>query len=293
MHEDLLIDEKEFSWSLSRESLFNFCQRAYFYHYYGSTGGFEQFSDAELLYQLKKIQPLELWINSVCTEVLREFFYENPEKFNIRKAAARRFRQGTRSVSLREWRDDPQQLNLFELYYGLEEINALIERGAELLESSIDSLLASGLLNYLEEIPYLNRKTFSFPVSTNIGRIKTWLAPVIVWLEDGLLKFLTLNNGTSNRIRAHHTAALHKIYAFNNLRIKPESVVTLNFDLTSGETIALSDDEINISELIDHVRDSSAAMLELMTDHNTAFEGNFPRNLNHCEQCRFRKYCES
>lgn len=293
MHEDLLIDENEFSWSLSRDSLFTFCPRAYFYHYYGSTGGFEQFSDAELLYQLKKIQPLELWINSVCAEVLREFFYENPENFNIHKAAARRFRQGTRSISLREWRDDPQQLNLFELYYGLEEINELIERGAKLLEKSIDSLLESGLINYLEGIPYLDRKTFSFPVSTNIGRIKTWLAPVIVWLEDGLLKFLTLNNGGSSRIHAGHTAALHKIYAFNNLRIKPECVVTLNFDLTTGETTALSDDEINISELIDYVKDSAAGMLAALTDHNTVFEGNFSKNANNCVKCRFRKYCES
>ncbi len=293
MCEDLLTDEKEFSWSLSRERLFSFCPRAYFYHYYGSIGGFEQFSDAELLYQLKKIQSLDLWINTVCTEVLREFFYENPENFNIRKAAGRHFRQGARSVSRREWRDDPQRLNLFELYYGLVEIDALIEHGAKFLEKSIDRLLDSGLVDYLREIPYLDRKTFSFPVSTHLGRIKTWLAPVLVWLEDGLLKFLTLNKGHSDKSKAPYTAALHKFYAFNNLRIKPERVVTLNFDLTTGETTALSDDEINLSELIDYVKDSTAKMLALSSGRNTFSEDNFQKETNNCAKCKFRKYCKN
>ena len=291
MNEELVVDEQEFSWSLSRESLFNFCPRAYFYHYYASAGGFEQFSDAEQLYQLKKLQSLDLWINSICSEVLREFFYENYEDLNIYKAAKRYFNQGARSVSLREWRDDPQKLNLFESYYGLIEINELFEYGAKLLENSIDSLHESGLLDYLRGIPYLSRKNFSFPVFTSIGKIKVWCSPVLVWQEDGLLKFLTLNNGSSNKVKAHHTAALHKVFSFNNLHIKPERVVTLNFDLTNGETSAVPDEEINVSELIDYVKDSTVEMLALSNDHKSIFEDNFSKNTDNCLKCKFQKYC--
>lgn len=291
MNEGLMIDEQEFSWSLSRESLFAFCPRAYFYHYYGSAGGFEQFSGAELLYQLKKLQPLDLWINSICTETLRDLFYENPENFNIHKTAKRYFHQGVRSISMREWRDDPQKLNLFELYYGLEEINELIEHGSMLLEKSIDSLIESALLDYLREIPYLNRKTFSFPVCLNIGKIKVWCSPVLVWQEDGLLKLLTLNNGRSDKVKTHYSAALHKIYAFNNLRIKPERVVSLNFDLTTGETTALADTEINVSELIEHVKDSTAEMLSLLNRDNSSLEDNFSKKNDNCTKCKFQKYC--
>ena len=291
MLEELMIDEQEFSWSLSRANLFDFCPRAYFYHYYGSAGGFERFSDAEQLYQLKKLQSLDLWINSVCTEVLRDFFYEGSDNFNILRAAKRYFNRGARSLSLREWRDDPQQLNLFESYYGITEINDLLEQGMDFLENSIASLLESGLSAYLGEIPYLYRRVLSFPVCTNIAKLKVWCSPVLAWREDGLLKFLTLNNGHYNKIRAHHTAALHKIFAFNNLRVKPERVVTLNFDLTNGETSALSDEEINISELIDYIKDSSAKMLALSTDHNSILEENFLKNTDNCEKCKFKKYC--
>ncbi len=288
-----MIDEQEFSWSLSRESLFTFCPRAYFYHYYGSAGGFEQFSDMEQLYQLKKLQSLDLWINSICSETLRDFFYGNYEDLNIYKVAKRYFNQGARSVSLREWRDDPQKLNLFESYYGLIEINERFEYATGLLEKSIDSLDESGLLNYLREIPYLNRKISSFPVFTNIGKIKVWCSPVLIWQEDGLLKFLTLNNGSSNKVKAHHTAALHKIFAFNNLRVKPERVVTLNFDLTNGETSALSDEEINVSKLIDYVKSSTSKMLALSTDNNKVLEDNFSKNIDNCVKCKFQKYYNS
>ena len=291
MNEELMIDEHEFSWSLSRENLFTFCPRAYFYHYYASSGGFEQFSDAEQLYQLKKIQSLDLWINSICSEVLRDFFYENPENFNIHRAAKRYFNQGVRSISLREWRADPQRINLFESYYGLVEINELIEHASKLLEKSIESLIESGLVDYLREIPYLDRKNILFPVCTNIGKIKIWCSPVLVWQEDGLVKFLTLNNGASDKIKAHYTAGLHKIYAFNDLRIKLERVVTLNFDLSSGETIAFPDEEINLSKLIDYVKDNAGKMLLLLTDHKSAFEGNFSRSIDNCVKCKFQKYC--
>jgi hypothetical protein len=292
MNEYMQTNENEFSWSLSRESLFNFCHRAYFYHYYASAGGFEQFSDSEKLYELKKIQPLDLWINSICAEVLRDFFYENLNNFNIHKASKRYFHKGARSISLREWRDDPQMLNLFESYYGLIEINELIEGAAKLLDDYINNLIESGLIDYLKEIPYLNRKNISFPISTNIGKIKVWSSPALVWQEDGLLKFLTLNNGASNKVKAHHTAALHKIFAFNNLRVKPERVVTLNFDLSCGESGALSDGEINVSELIDHVKNSSTEMLELSTDYNKILEDNFQKKQNNCNKCKFQKHCK-
>jgi hypothetical protein len=113
MYEELSIDQKDFSWSTSRQNLFGFCKRAYFYHYYGSSGGSEKFSKSELLYQLKNLQTSELWVHSICTQTLREFFYEDLEDFNIYRFAENKFRSGARSIALKEWRDDPQLLNIF------------------------------------------------------------------------------------------------------------------------------------------------------------------------------------
>ncbi|MDD5728092.1 MAG: hypothetical protein PHV59_05975 [Victivallales bacterium] len=293
MNEELMAEEREseFSWSFSRNALFDFCPRAYFYHYYGSRGGFEPYSDNELLYQLKHLQTLRLWINGVVTEALRELFHDNSAAFNIHHAAKKNFRRGVRSLTLREWRYDPKQLNLAELYYGKMEINELIEAGAELLEAALDSLTENSLVNYLCGIPFLDRKLVEFPAAAYLGEIKFWISPALLWQEDDLLKFLCLSFESPDKTRKRHLAALHKFYAFNALRIAPERVVTLDFCLLNGETTFVRGGEINVSETVGLITESCAAMSAFLTDRQTAVEGNFPENPEHCTQCRFQKYC--
>ena len=293
MHEELMVEEQEheFSWSLSRKTLFEFCPRAYFYHYYGATGGFERYSENEMLYQLKHLQNMYLWINSVVTNALRELFHDNSGNFNFHSAAKRIFHQGVRSITLREWRDDPKRLNLKELYYDQSEINELIENSAAMLEKSVNSLVESGLVDYLRSIPFLDRKLIPLPAAANVGKIKFWVSPVLLWQESGFLKFLNLNFGQRNKKHECRLAAIHKLFAFNALRVSPERVITLSFSLNSGETTFINDSEINISEIIAEIKNSSAEMLSPLTDSRMAVEGNFSLEKDNCPKCRFQKYC--
>ena len=293
MHEELMVEEQEheFSWSLSRKTLFEFCPRAYFYHYYGATGGFERYSENEMLYQLKHLQNMYLWINSVVTNALRKLFHDNSGNFNFHSAAKRIFHQGVRSITLREWRDDPKRLNLKELYYDQSEINELIENSAAMLEKSVNSLVESGLVDYLRSIPFLDRKLIPLPAAANVGKIKFWVSPVLLWQESGFLKFLNLNFGQRNKKHECRLAAIHKLFAFNALRVSPERVITLSFSLNSGETTFINDSEINISEIIAEIKNSSAEMLSPLTDSRMAVEGNFALKTDNCPKCRFQKYC--
>lgn len=293
MYEELMVEEQghEFSWSLSRKTLFEFCPRAYFYHYYGATGGFERYSENEILYQLKHLQNMHLWINSVVTNALRELFHDNSGNFSFHSAAKRIFHQGVRSITLREWRDDPKRLNLKELYYDQSEINELIENSAAMLEKSVNSLVESGLVDYLRSIPFLDRKLIPLPAAANVGKIKFWVSPVLLWQESGFLKFLNLNFGQRNKKHECRLAAIHKLFAFNALRVSPERVITLNFSLNSGETTFINDSEINISEIIAEIKNSSAEMLSPLTDSRMAIEGNFSLKTDNCPKCRFQKYC--
>ena len=293
MYEELMVEEQEheFSWSLSRKTLFEFCPRAYFYHYYGATGGFERYSENEMLYQLKHLQNMYLWINSVVTNALRELFHDNSGNFNFHSAAKRIFHQGVRSITLREWRDDPKRLNLKELYYDQSEINELIENSATMLEKSVNSLVESGLVDYLRSIPFLDRKLIPLPAAANVGKIKFWVSPVLLWQESGFLKFLNLNFGQRNKKHECRLAAIHKLFAFNALRVSPERVITLSFSLNSGETTFINDSEINISEIIAEIKNSSAEMLSPLTDSRMAVEGNFALKTDNCPKCRFHKYC--
>lgn len=293
MNEELMVEEREheFSWSLSRKALFDFCPRAYFYHYYGAAGGFERYSENETLYQLKHLQNRHLWINSVITEALRELFNDNSDSFSFHNTAKKIFHQGVRSITLREWRDDPKRLNLKELYYDQFEINELIEDSATVLEESITSLIESGLVDYLQCIPFLDRKLIPLPAAAKIGNIKFWVSPVLLWQENGFLKFLNLNFGNRDKNHELQLAAMHKLFAFNALRISPERVITLNFSLKTGETTFVNDSEINISEMIVKIKDSSARMLSPLTDRKMIVEGNFMLKTDSCAHCRFQNYC--
>ena len=51
--------KNEFSWSYSRDNLFQECKREYYYNYYGSWGGWEKNKADEItrtLYVLKNLQ---------------------------------------------------------------------------------------------------------------------------------------------------------------------------------------------------------------------------------------------
>ena len=57
----------DFSWSRSRDNTFQDCKRRYYYHYYGSWGGWEAGVSAEIrrLYILKQLASRQMWAGRV------------------------------------------------------------------------------------------------------------------------------------------------------------------------------------------------------------------------------------
>jgi hypothetical protein len=66
--------ENLFSWSKSRHEKFVSCERAYFYHYYLSWGGWEKASPPRVreLYTLKKLTNRYAWAGNMVHEAIRE-----------------------------------------------------------------------------------------------------------------------------------------------------------------------------------------------------------------------------
>jgi len=66
--------ENLFSWSKSRHEKFVSCERAYFYHYYLSWGGWEREAPPRVgrLYALKKLTNRYAWAGTVVHEAIRE-----------------------------------------------------------------------------------------------------------------------------------------------------------------------------------------------------------------------------
>src|SRR5262249_35830694 len=68
----------DFSWSKSRHEKFQDCRRAYYLHYYGSWGGWEDGAHPELrqLWVLKKLANRFHWAGSVVHAVIKDALLE-------------------------------------------------------------------------------------------------------------------------------------------------------------------------------------------------------------------------
>src|SRR6476659_5684864 len=62
----------EFSWSKSREGIFNECKRRFWFQYYGSWAGWEPEADARArdIYVLKQLRTRHIWIGNIVHEAI-------------------------------------------------------------------------------------------------------------------------------------------------------------------------------------------------------------------------------
>ena len=146
--------KNELSWSFSRQQLFNRCQRAYFYHYYQSFGGWEYSAplEAKQAYLLKNIISIDQWIGQVVHKTIEEIlnnFKINREWLPFEKAkeiARDLLSRGWRQSTQRKWQQDiKNNLNLFEHYYKSEISQEKTEEIKEKVFTSIKEFLNSEL----------------------------------------------------------------------------------------------------------------------------------------------------
>lgn len=103
--------KNEFSWSKSRHGKLEECARAYYYHYYGSWGGWERGAAAltKELYTLKKLTTRKAWAGSVVHDAIAEVLAEiqagrTPEPARTRNAVLERMRREFRESRAQDYR---------------------------------------------------------------------------------------------------------------------------------------------------------------------------------------------
>ena len=145
--------DQPLSWSFFRHTLFKKCKRAYFYHYYGAQGGWDNFADtySRQIHKLKSIKTVELWVEDVFKRSLRELFiapHNSSDSRALKKQLSsiiyKHAKREHREYRAHEWDDDHQKLNIFEEYYN-ETTNdtQLKERALAKLESAIELFCTS------------------------------------------------------------------------------------------------------------------------------------------------------
>ncbi len=288
------------SWSVGRRELFAFCERACFYHYYGAAGGFDAYSDPDTkkLYLLKKLIPGKLWLDNIFSKSLRETLMESGRAktpadmtAEFSRRLIREFHLGRKTVEAQEWQHDSGKLNLLELYYREISIDQFFASLWNVLESRFKKFSASSLPAILHRVDNLDWKTISAPCSLVIDKLQLWLAPDLIWQDGDVVLMLDLNGGGQYRTKRNIHAALNVIFAENKFKISPAKVISLFFNVATGQVEQYGLEQLNITSALEDIAASAAQMRQKISPDGTVQGINFTSSEQNCARCRFREFC--
>ena len=293
----------EFSWSRSRDATFQDCRRRYFYHYYGSWGGWAADAAAEVrqLYILKQLASRQMWAGRVVHDaiemalhVLREGRTVPVEPFVADVVA--RMRGEWRSSRAARYRDDPRTLALYEHEYAVDVRPDVWQ--------ALKHNVVTCLRNFFR-LPLLDRVRATAPEHWSIEHwskvfdfegTPVWIAPDFgFWDADGRLTLVDWKTGASDADAIAFQLGCYALYAREVLDVEPARVELLEVNLREPMVTPLPWDDGRLDAVRDQLRLSIRSMRAYLLDPvaNVARLEDFERTeeLRICRRCNFRVVC--
>lgn len=298
----------EFSWSVSRDTLFHTCKRAYYYNYYGSWGGWERGCDPRTrkIYILKNMCSLAMWAGSIVHEVIAEALRRYARKQapirtgELQARARHKLRGGWVEAVNREWEKAPKRTNLYELYYG--NGKSLPEEQTEACKQRVNTCLAafaeSALLSEILAASYLSWRPVDQLDSFLLdGDLKVWCAIDFAYTDsEGKLRIFDWKTGREKTDSLGLQLTGYAFYAMTTWHAAPDSLDMAGVFL--NEKARVSRYPVNattLSEAKDRILTSAADMRSFLVDvvANEACEDDFPVTEKDwpCTSCNFREVC--
>jgi len=288
--------QHEFSWSGYRYTLFYTCQRAYYFHYYGSWGGWNIEADnrTKKLYQLKSLKTSEEWVS----EILKKSFQTTlgGGRFDIKKQKRKAFsifrnelcdlRKKPQGVALRS-------IDIDDLYYQSSSFNTVAASAEKSLNKIFANLARSKVMEMLGGINYLDFKKFRTPAYFYNDGIKVWCSPDIIWEAKGVIYILNLFTGdpTTSEFWALKSG-VDVIFAGKEWNRQKTEAVSI-FPALPPPLLEVHITR-NIMEIKSLIKTSSAEMLAITNLDREVYEESFAKfaSSGKCQQCKYREICD-
>jgi hypothetical protein len=298
--------QNEFSWSKSRDGVFNACLRAYYYHYYGSWNGWRHDapSDVRELYVMKNLQSLSTWRGSVVHEVVKDVVESLREgrPLPVEQAlllARERMRRDFEDSRTGRYRNRPNRLcGLTEHYYGQAVGGDALRETIVTAEGCVKKLYSTGSYSTMLQLGPIGIMEAEKLQSTTLSGSKVWVSPdVILRGADGRLEIVDWKTsasacGEETRLQL----SICGIYAAQAYHAGADQLFGVEENLQLGEQHVFPLKEWVLDEARKYVEDSIRKMQALLqdTERNVALFRDFPMTdkLAMCLDCRFRRACE-
>ena len=298
----------DFSWSASRDALFEECKRKYYYNYYGSWGGWEKDRADHVtrtLYVLKNLQNIPMWkgksVHTEISRILKELVGTN-ELINLEYSLTRVTNLMRQEFKFSRdglyWNavDSLGKVNyLFEHEYGLDIPDERWKKNHQDVIECIRNFYRSDVLEKVKTLEHddvlsIDRIT-PIPFSFNEEKIYVNL-DLAYKLDDGIeIVDWKTGSGESNQLQF----IIYTIYANEILGAPADKISLIEYNLFGNEKTVHRFSYKELSEAKNYINSSIDSMKRYLSDPtgNEAIITDFPRTEDEwkCNSCNFKKIC--
>jgi hypothetical protein len=294
--------ENTFSWSFSRSRTFADCPRKYWYHYYGSWGGWDYDAPAQAreLYRLKNITGLHLIAGDVVHRAIERALQDwargqEPDVDKVVAWCKSEMQKGLKESQQELWRESPKKYTrLFEHHYGPQPTRDTLLKIANKVGTSVRNFFTSksyGLIRETDPDTWLPMETLD---SFDFEGTKVFAVPDFAAKHDGHVLILDWKTGRPDKKNLDQVV-LYALFAAAKWGADPDAVRGAPvYLLTGGDFDPATVTAEDRQRVASFMRESIAAMQSNLDDPaaNAASESRFePTPGFACRSCNYRGVC--
>ncbi len=295
----------EFSWSKSRDEIFQTCPRQYYFNYYAYWGGWEKDAPERTrqIYVLKKLKNRYMWAGEKVHGCIKHTL------INLRRGISvldvddiisitiNQMREEFRSSRERRYHVYPKTCALFEHEYELDLADDQWKAVVEEVEQCLRNFYRSEIFSMLKEITrerWLEVEDFSF---FYLDETKMWSVLDCSFETEEGITIIDWKTGKGINEDLSLQLSCYAMYGVEKWRIRPEKIKLIEYNLLSDQSTKFSFTEGEIDSTKAYIKGSIADMQSLLVD----IENNIPKEEQSFSKvgdertrnsCNFRKVCD-
>ena len=294
----------EFSWSRSRDATFQDCRRKYFYHYYGSWGGWDAAAvvDVRRLYVLKQLASRQMWAGRMVHDAIEMALHIFREGHDVPvepfiQDVIERMRGEWRNSRDGRYRETPKTpVALFEHEYALDLKREVWQALSRHVQSCLRNFFRLPLLASVRRTAPEHWSIEHWSKVFDFEGTPVWIAPDFgFWNDTGRLTLVDWKTGASDAQATAFQLGCYALYAREMLGVEPAQVDLLEANLREPTVTPLRWDDARLDAIREQLRLSIRSMRAYLADAptNAARIEDFERTeeLRICRWCNFRAVC--
>ena len=300
--------KNEFSWSVSRDSLFKECRRKYYYNYYGSWGGWDKNhrdKTTRILYVLKSLQNRWQWKGSTVHHEIEKILKElvstgdlipfEKSKNRVTELMRSDFRFSRDGLY---WQKDGSLRNvtaLFEHEYKSGTPDEVWKKNYDEAIQCLESFYNSQIPEVIKTLP--KEKIISIESMTasafSFSPEKVFVKLDLAYESGDGVEIVDWKTGAGESDKLQFL--VYTIFAYEELEVPLEQITLTEYNLLGDGPRAHRFSAQELNDAVEYINRSIADMKGMLADpdENTAVMTDFPRTDNEriCETCSFKKIC--